>query len=201
MKLGQVLNPAIPAVTILTPGTLIFELNVGETELPSIKVGQVGGVMFDAIQGKVYPIEIFAVGLSPDTQQGVIIYKVKCKINGNVNDPSGPNPAPGMNGSASIVTEQRPNVVAVLSAVARSRGTEKIVEVITDGGAIETRPVTTGLSDGDNIEIVSGLSSRRDDSGADDRGCQQDEQQADLAARRHSVAAVWSTGDPAQRHQ
>jgi len=30
--------------------------------------------------------------------------------------------------------------------------------VITDGGAIETRPVTTGLSDGDNIEIVSGLS-------------------------------------------
>jgi RND family efflux transporter MFP subunit len=158
VKLGQVLNPSIPSITILTPGVLIFELNVGETELPSIKVGQVGGVMFDAIQGKVYPIEIFAVGLSPDTQQGVIIYKVKCKINGNVNDPSGPNPAPGMNGSASIVTEQRPNVVAVPSAVVRSRGTEKIVEVITDGGAIETRPVTTGLSDGDNIEIVSGLS-------------------------------------------
>jgi len=158
VKLGQVLNPAIPAVTILTPGVLIFELNVGETELPAIRAGQVGGVMFDAIQGKIYPIQIFAVGLSPDTQQGVIIYKVKCKINGNVNDPAGPNPAPGMNGSASIITEQRAGVVAVPSAVVRSRGVEKIVEVITDGGAIETRPVTTGLSDGDNIEIVSGLS-------------------------------------------
>ena len=158
VKLGQVLNPAIPSITILTPGVLIFELNVGETELPAIRVGQGGGVMFDAIQGKIYPIEVFAIGLSPDTQQGVIIYKVKCKINGNVNDPAGPNPAPGMNGSASIITEQRANVVAIPSAVIRSRGGEKVVEVLGDGGKIEMRPVTTGLTDGDNIEIVSGLS-------------------------------------------
>jgi len=158
VKLGQVLNPSIPAITILTPGTLIFELNVGETELPSIKVGQFGAVMFDAIQGKIYPVQIFAVGLSPETQQGVIIYKVKCKINGNINDPAGPNPAPGMNGSASIVTEQRANVVAVPSAVVHSRGAEKVVEVIGGDGKIESRPVITGLSDGDNIEITSGLS-------------------------------------------
>jgi len=158
VKLGAVLNPSIPAITILTPGVLIFELNVGETELPSIKVGQFGGVMFDAIQGKIFPIQIFAVGLSPETQQGVIIYKVKCKINGDVNDPVGPNPAPGMNGSASIITEQRADVVAVPSAVVHSRGGEKVVEVIGGDGKIEPRPVTTGLSDGDNIEIVSGLS-------------------------------------------
>jgi HlyD family secretion protein len=158
VKLGQVLNSTLPAITILTPGTLIFELNVGETELPSIRVGQIGFVMFDAMQGKLYPVQIFAVGLSPETQQGVIIYKVKCKINGDVNDPVGPNPAPGMNGSASIITEQRADVVAIPSAFVRARGGEKMVEVVTDGGKIEMRPVTTGLSDGDNIEIVSGLS-------------------------------------------
>jgi len=157
VKVGQVLNATIPAVTILTPGELIFELNVGETELPSIKVGQKGGLRFDAIQEKAFGIEIFAIGLSPEAQQGVNIYKVKCKIEGNLNDPAGPNPAPGMNGSASIVTEQRANVVAIPSAFVRSRGGEKVVEVITDGGRIETRPVTVGLSDGDNIEIVGGL--------------------------------------------
>ena len=157
VKLGQVLNATTPAVTVLTPGVLIFELNVGETELPSIKVGQVGGVIFDAIQGKVFPLQIFAVGLSPETQQGVIIYKVKCTISGNVNDPSGPNPSPGMNGSASIVTEQRADVVAIPSAFVRTRGGEKVVEVVTETGKVEMRPVTTGLSDGDNIEIVSGL--------------------------------------------
>jgi multidrug efflux pump subunit AcrA (membrane-fusion protein) len=63
-----------------------------------------------------------------------------------------------MNGYASIITEQRADVVAIPSAFVRARGGEKMVEVVTDGGKIEMRPVTTGLSDGDNIEIVSGLS-------------------------------------------
>ncbi len=156
-KIGQVLNPAIPAITILTPGQLIFELNVGETELPSVKVGQVGGLLFDALQSKPYTIQVFAIGLSPETQQGINIYTVKCKINGNLNDPNGPNPAPGMNGSASLITEQRPNVIAVPSAAVHSRGNEQVVDFIKDDGTLESRPVQTGLTDGDNVEITSGL--------------------------------------------
>ena len=155
VKLGQVLNPSIPSITILTPGALIFELNVGETELPAMRTGQVGSVMFDAIPGKMFNIQVFAIGLSPETQQGVIIYKVKCKLLGDLTDP---RPAPGMNGTAFVVTEQRPNVVAVPSAVVHSRGGEKVVEVIGADGKLESRVVTTGLSDGDNIEIASGLS-------------------------------------------
>jgi multidrug efflux pump subunit AcrA (membrane-fusion protein) len=134
---------------------LIFELNVGETELPAIKTGQVGSVLFDAIPGKMFPIQVFAIGLSPETQQGVIIYKVKCKLLGELTDP---RPAPGMNGTAFVITEQRPNVVAIPSAFVRSRGGEKVVEVVGEGGKVEMRPVATGLSDGDNVEITSGLS-------------------------------------------
>jgi HlyD family secretion protein len=158
VKLGQVLNATIPAITILTPNTLIFELNISETELASIKVGQVGGVMFDAMPAKIYPVQVFAIGLSPEQNQGVIIYKAKCKILGSTDEPGVPNPAPGMNGSASLITEQRADVIAVPSAVVRSRGSEKVVELIKDDGKIELQPVTTGMSDGDNIEITSGLS-------------------------------------------
>ena len=156
VKVGQFATSVAPAVTILTPGALMFELSVGETELPDLRVGQTGGLVFDAIPGKAYPIRVVAIGLSPDTQQGVIIYKVKTQIMGGLGDPNGPQPAPGMNGSAAITTQLKADVVAVPSSVIRSRGTEKVVEVVVDG-RVELRPVVTGLSDGENIEIVSGL--------------------------------------------
>jgi len=156
VKVGQFVSSATPAATILTPGALLFELNIGETELPSIKVGQVGGLIFDAIQGKVYPIRVVAIGLSPEIQQGVIIYKVRTQIISGLDDLTGPRPAPGMNGSASIIADQKADVVAIASALIRRRGNEKVVEVIVDG-QIELRPVETGLSDGENIEITSGL--------------------------------------------
>jgi HlyD family secretion protein len=158
VKIGQVVNASVPAVTVLTPGQMVFDLNVGETDLPSIRLGEQGTMTFDAIPTKVFPIEVTAVSLSPETNQGVIIYKVKCRIDGNLNDPNGPNPAPGMNGSASLVTDTRPDVVAIPSALVRSRGVQKVVEVEVTKGKTEMRPVVTGLSDGDNIEITKGLS-------------------------------------------
>ncbi len=157
VKVGQSVSSAVPAVTILTPGALIFELNIGETELADLKVGQTGGLVFDAIQGKAYPIRVAAIGLSPDVQQGVIIYPVKCEITGGLDDESGAQPAPGMSGSAAITIELKTGVVAIPSAAVRIRGGKQVVELIVDG-EIELRPVEAGLTDGDNVQIISGLS-------------------------------------------
>jgi len=157
VKVSQSVSSAVPAVTILTPGAILFELNIGETELADLKVGQTGGLRFDAIPSKAYPIRVAAIGLSPDVQQGVIIYPVKCQITGGLDDESGPQPAPGMSGSASITTELKADIVAVPSSAVRIRGGKQVVELIVDG-EIELRPVETGLTDGDNVQIVSGLS-------------------------------------------
>jgi len=157
VKVSQSVSSAVPAVTILTPGAILFELNIGETELADLKVGQTGGLRFDAIPSKAYPIRVAAIGLSPDVQQGVIIYPVKCQITGGLDDKSGPQPAPGMSGSASITTELKTDVVAVPSSAVRIRGGKQVIELIVDG-EIELRPVETGLTDGDNVQIVSGLS-------------------------------------------
>jgi len=157
LKIGQVVNAALPAITILTPGTLIFQLNVSETELASIKVGQQGSVMFDALPGKTYGVQVFAIGLSPETNQGVLIYKVKCKILDDTNVPGAANPAPGMNGTANVTTQLYENVVAVPSAVVRARGGQQVVELYGADDKIEIRPVTTGVTDGANIQILQGL--------------------------------------------
>lgn len=158
VKIGQIVSPAVSAVTVLVPGTLVLELNVGETELPSIRPGETGSVMFDALPGKFFPIQVYAVGLSPATEQGIIIYKVRCTITGDMSDASQPRPSPGMSGTASIVTQEKPNVVAIPSAAIRSSAGASVVAVMDDDGKVAMRPVQTGLSDGDNIEVVSGLS-------------------------------------------
>ena len=158
VKIGQIVSPAVPAVTVLVPGTLVLELNVGETELPSIRSGETGNVMFDALPGKAFPIQVYAVGLSPATEQGIIIYKVRCTITGDMSDASQPRPSPGMSGTATIVTQEKPNVVAVPSAAIRSSAGANVVELMDADGKVAMHPVQTGLSDGDNVEVVSGLS-------------------------------------------
>jgi HlyD family secretion protein len=155
VKIGQVVSPAISAVTVLTPGTLVLELNVGETELPSIQLGQSGTVTFDAIPTKQYDIHIYAISLSPETEQGIVIYKVRATIGGDLN--ALPNPSPGMSGSASIVTQQKADVIAIPSAAVHSRAGASVVDFIDSEGNISAQPVVTGLSDGDNIEVVKGL--------------------------------------------
>ncbi|MBI4295347.1 MAG: HlyD family efflux transporter periplasmic adaptor subunit [Chloroflexi bacterium] len=62
----------------------------------------------------------------------------------------------GMTALATIVVEQRSNVLLLPARAVRSSGGKRVVQVVTPSGTVE-REVTTGLSDGRNIEVVSGL--------------------------------------------
>ena len=156
IRVGELVGPTVPALTLLTPGALRVALTVGETELPDIKVGQHGGIQFDAIQERPFLFEITGIGLAPQVQQGVVTYDVRAPLTVGDDIPPDQRPAPGMNGAAVIVTEQKNDVLAVPSRAIRRRGSELIVEVLVDG-EVEQKLVETGLTDGENTEIVSGL--------------------------------------------
>jgi HlyD family secretion protein len=144
-----------PAITMLTPGALKLDLAVGETDLPSLRVGMVGLVTFDALQGKPFPVVITRIGLGPKVSQGVVTYDVECAISGLGEGPAD-RPTPGMNGTAIIVTEQHQDVLLVPNRAIRRRGNDIVVDVMVNG-KVETRPITVGLADTDNTEVLSGL--------------------------------------------
>ena len=128
-------------------------MDVGETDYRNVKVGQAGGGVFDGIPGAVYPFTITEIGLSPTVTQGVVTYKVKANIiilNNN------PRPAPGMNVRGQIILESKPDVLVIPSRALRVRGTEQVVDVKRDGG-LEEAVVTTGVTDGQNVEVLTGL--------------------------------------------
>jgi RND family efflux transporter MFP subunit len=152
---GDLVSNQLPAVTLLTPGALKVQLTVGETDLPGLRQGMVGVMLFDALQSKPFPVVITALGQTPEVEQGIVTYLVEAALIG-VGEDAASRPVPGMNGSAILVTEERKDVLAVPNTAIRRRGDEVVVEVMVDGKS-EIRTVETGLSDTDNSEVISGL--------------------------------------------
>jgi len=155
INVGDLVTSATPAITLLTPDALEVELTLGETDLPTVRVGQKGVIIFDAIQEKAYPLTVTSIGLAPTTQQGVVTYLATAQLAGF--DPGADvRPAPGMSGAAVIVTQEKTDVLAVPNQAIRRRGQNRTVEVVIDG-KLETRVVQTGASDAEKTEILSGL--------------------------------------------
>ena len=155
ISVGDLVTTATPAMTLLTPDALEVELTLGETDLPSVRVGQKGLIIFDAILEKAYPLTVTSIGLAPTIQQGVVTYLATAQLEGfdaNANV----RPAPGMSGAAVIVTEEKSDVLAVPNQAIRRSGQDKTVEVVVNG-KLETRVVQTGISDAEKTEILSGL--------------------------------------------
>ena len=98
--------------------------------------------------------------------QGVVTYNVQVTL-----DTQDPQIKPGMSVSANIITDVAQNVVGLPSSAVHTQGQTSYVLVVprnivastfADGsvalsGSPETVPVTTGITDGTNIEITSGL--------------------------------------------
>ena len=155
ISVGDLATSATPAITLLTPDALEVELTLGETDLPSVKVGQKGVIIFDAIQEKAYPLTVTEIGLAPTTQQGVVTYLATAQL-ARFDASADVRPAPGMSGAAVIVTQEKADVLAVPNRAIRRRGQDQTVDVVLDG-KLETRVVLTGVSDTEKTEILSGL--------------------------------------------
>ena len=152
---GEFFGPANadPAIILLTPDRMEVQMDISETDYPNLSISQAGGVIFDGIPGQVYPFVISEIGLSPSESQGVVTYKVKATM--IVRD-GAPRPSPGMNARGQIITESRRDVLTVPPRAIRNKGQEEVVDVRRDG-AVQEVVITTGLSDTNSVEILTGL--------------------------------------------
>lgn len=152
---GEFFGPANadPAIILLTPDRMEVQMDISETDYPNVTIGQAGGVIFDGIPGQIYPFVIAEIGLAPTQNQGVVTYQVKATM--IVRD-GAPRPSPGMNARGQIITESRPNVLVVPPRAIRNNGQEQVVDVRRDG-VLQEVVITTGLSDQNNVEVLTGL--------------------------------------------
>jgi len=166
---GTMNNPASVIGTIADLSEILAEVDVDETEIVKVRVGQAAELKVDAVPHREYRgrvVEVGSSGYSRPQQPDVTFFQVKLLFE----DP-GPELLPGMSVRADIETDFRSEVrsVPIQSVVQRppvdgeggdgEDGEEEeipVVFVLADGRA-EQRPVETGLSDDTHVEVTAGL--------------------------------------------
>ncbi len=140
-----------PPVTVTNLSNLEVQVTVAEVDFPKIKVGETAQLTLDALPGKTYNAKVVKVDPVGTITQGVVNYPVTVQITD-----ADTSIDPGMTANLNVVVDQRTNVLMIPARAVRTQGTQKIVTVLYKGQTIQD-PVTTGLTNDQNVEITSGL--------------------------------------------
>ena len=170
--IGTMNNPGTKLLTIADMSVVEAVMEVDETDVPNVKVGQHATVTIDAYPNKTFSGLVTVVGSSPVQRTAggateAVDFEVKIQVE---NPPA--DVRPGFSASAEIITGTRSKVIGIpiQALVVREKpGSSKTAKpqdeegvFLNEGGAVKFKPVTTGLSGESNIEIVKGLSERQE---------------------------------------
>src|SRR5262249_13145311 len=140
-------------MTLVDPGQVRVDVTVDETDVARVAVGKPATMTFDALPGRPFRGSVIAVAPSGTLSQGVVTYPVSLSI-----DARNQVLRSGMTASATIVIDEKNDVVVVPLRAVRRQGRDQVVEVIGEDGKPVARPVKTGVQNEQLVEITDGLS-------------------------------------------
>lgn len=142
------------AFTISGDTSMLLSVSVDKLDINSVTQGQTADVTFDAIEDKTFEGTVTKVSNTASASGGVAKYTVEITV------PKDEKMKAGMNASATITIEEKENIVTIPVNALQERGEEVFVytEQDDEGNLSGEQQVTTGLSDGENVEITEGLS-------------------------------------------
>lgn len=143
------------AMVMLDTSNFYVDLEIDETDIVEVAVGQTTELTFDALPDATVPGTITRVDVTPsETGDDLVTYTVRVTI-GETDEPI----RTGMSATASIITTEFNDVVVVPSRfvrIDRSTG-QAFATVAREDGQFEEVPVELGVRSGDLVQILSGL--------------------------------------------
>ena len=140
---GTMNNPGTVLLTIADMSVLETEVEVDETDIPTVKIGQRAKVTIDALPNRTFTAQVTEIGNSPIQAPGAAAsaqatnFKVVLTLDGEV-----PNVRPGFTCTAEITTATRKNVLAVPIQATTVR--EMVVD--QEGNIVRDQAATAGQS-------------------------------------------------------
>ena len=169
--IGTMNNPGTVLMTIADLSIMEVEVEVDETDVVNVRLGQKAEVHVDALPNQTIPGQVTEVGSSALQKVGATAstdeskdFKVVVTLD---NPPS--SLKPGLSASADIISANKKKALAIpISALVlqekqgqdksrQEKSEQEGVFVINKEGRVSFKPVTKGITGDLNIEIVSGL--------------------------------------------
>ena len=126
---------------------------LNEVDAVSVKEGDKAIVSFDALPNLTLTGKISKINTIGTVSQGVVSYDAQVTF-----DTQSDLLKPGMNVSASIITDAKVDVLLVPLSAIKSSGNRSYVEVLNDGDTPERKTVQVGASNDTQTEITGGIS-------------------------------------------
>jgi len=149
-------NDGTTIAVVADMGDMIFEGKVDETEVGKIREGMPIELEIGAIEKDKFEAVLKYISPKGVEENGAIQFEIKA----DVSLKNSRFIRAGYSANANIVLERKDSVMVIPEGMLKFENDSAYVEVLTnaDENTYEKRKVTTGISDGINIEIVKGLS-------------------------------------------
>lgn len=131
---------------------LTVKAQIDETDIASIKLKQKCEIILDAYSDKPVPATVDKIAFEATTVNNVTTYIVDVL----------PDAVPdfmksGMTANVNCVVDVKENILLIPSSTLKTKDGKVTTLILDDGDQIE-KPITTGITDGKNVEVTSGLS-------------------------------------------
>lgn len=155
--LANTFNDGTTIATVANMNDLIFRGNIDETEVGRLTTGMTMKITIGALQDLKFDARLEYISPKATDQNGTNQFEIKAAVNLPT---SSEQIRSGYSANAEIVLAEARGVLSVPESAIEFSGNDTFVYVVKGSGkekTYERRKVTTGLSDGINIEIRSGL--------------------------------------------
>jgi multidrug efflux pump subunit AcrA (membrane-fusion protein) len=139
------------AFVLHTGGAVKLTIKADELDIDAVALGQRASVTLDAYPGEKFEAIVTHISRIGATEGSITTYPVEVTLSYDE------RLLEGMNGSAVILTSKVENAVMLPIELVNEDSAGEYVTVKNEAGELVRRDITTGLSDGVNAEITSGL--------------------------------------------
>jgi len=150
---ANTMNDGTTVASVADMTDLVFEGKVDESEVGKIKEGMDLILRIGAIENETFSATLEYISPKGVEEDGAIQFEIKAAVKLKENQFI----RAGYSANADIVLDRRDQVLAISEALLQFDGDSAYVELKTGDQEFEKRYVETGLSDGINIELKSGV--------------------------------------------